>query len=104
MTSPTSTTSTSTRTERRDRLGRRIGYNWWREYIMSAYSPAREQWEIDFDSGANATYRPGIIADAQRKTRRGGRNEVTDFVAANPPPTLKDYLLANAGMKDRLDT
>lgn len=100
----TSTTSTSRTSERRDKLGRRIGYNWWREFIMEMYSPAREQWEVAFDLGANATYRPGIIAEAQRKTRRGGRNEVTDFVADNPPPTLKAYLLANAGMKGRIDS
>lgn len=70
---------------------------------MSIYSPAREQWEIDFDLHANATYRPGIIERERRKTRRGGRNEVTDFVAAHPPPTLKAFLLAYAGMSGKDD-
>lgn len=89
--------------DRRDKLGRRIGYNWWREFIMSQYIPAREQWEIDFDLKANTTYYPGVIAVEQRRERRGGRREVTDFIAAHPPPTLKDFLLAHAGMRERQD-
>lgn len=68
---------------------------------MSIYSPARDQWEVQFDLQANCTYHPGIIEREARKTRRGGRNEVTDFVSRNPPPTLRDYLEANAGMNTR---
>lgn len=92
---------TSTRTERRDKIGRRIGHNWWREFIMSQYHPARENWEVQFDLQANETYYPGVIAKRLRDTRRGGVNEVTDFVSANPPPTLQQYLLEYRGMKDR---
>lgn len=83
---------------RLDKRGRRIGYNWWREYIMEMYSPARQQWEADFEAATNQTYRPGIIAVERRAERRGGRREVTDFIETNYPPTLKEYLLANAGM------
>jgi hypothetical protein len=87
----------TTRTERRDRLGRRIGYNWWREYIMEAYSPARQVWENDFETATNMTYAPGIIAAERRRERRGGRREATDFLYENHPPTLKAFLLAEAG-------
>lgn len=68
---------------------------------MDSYGPARDRWEVQMDLEASTTYRPGIIAREKRKARRGGRNEVTDFIAAHPPPTLKEFLLAHAGMKDR---
>ncbi len=67
---------------------------------MSAYSPARTVWENEFEAACNMTYSPGIISREQRRERRGGRREVTDFVRDNPPPTLKDFLLNLAGMYD----
>lgn len=88
-------------TVRRDRRGRRIGYNWWREFVMAAYSPAREAWEQAFEEATHQSYRPGIIAESRRETRRGGRNEVMDFVTEHPPPTLKAFLTEYAGMSDR---
>lgn len=86
---------------RQDKRGRRIGYNWWREFIMEQYAPAREQWVTDFEQ-TNQSYYPGVIAVERRRERRGGRREVTDWLEANPPPTLKMYLLEYAGMKDRM--
>ena len=88
---------TAMRTERRDKRGRRIGYNWWREYTCSIYHPARTQWEVDFED-TYYSYYPGIIEVERRRERRGGRREVTDWLEDNPPPTLKAYLLANAGI------
>ena len=86
--------------ERRDKRGRRIGYNWWREFVMAAYSPAREAWEQQFEAATHTTYSAGCINDARRETRRGGRNEVTDFVTEHPPPTLKAFLVEYAGSAD----
>lgn len=77
---------------RRDRLGRRIGANWWREYVTGVYRDAREQWLVQFDLQTNHTYRPGIIAAERRKERRGGRREVTDWLDDNPPPTFRAFL------------
>lgn len=68
---------------------------------MEQYHAARTDWLVRFDLEANTTYYPGVIEVERRKTRRGGRNEVTDFVAAHPPPTLKQFLLAHAGLKDQ---
>lgn len=70
------------------------------------YIYAREKWERDFETATSMTYRPGIIAREARKAngprgkRRGvqgivpggGRNEVTDFVAENPPPMWRYWL------------
>lgn len=82
---------------RRDRLGRRIGRNWWREYVTGLYHPARHTWESRFEAETNQTYRYGVIAVERRRERRGGRREITDFVAAHPPPTFKQFLVALAG-------
>lgn len=70
---------------------------------MTAYSPARITWENEFEAACNMTYAPGIISRAQRRERRGGRNEVMDFVRDNPPPTLKEFLIELAGMYDTPD-
>jgi len=86
---------------RLDKRGRKIGYNWWREWIMSQYHPVRDHWEVQFDLQANCTYRPGIIERHKRKARRGGHTEVTDFVSRNPPPTLRQFLEEHAGIHTR---
>lgn len=75
--------------------------------LLVEYLYAREQWEYQFESETGYTYRPGIIAREARKARGargkrrgvqppqigGGRNEVTDFVAENPPPMFKEWLV-----------
>lgn len=68
------------------------GRHWWRELVMAAYFEARNQWEIRFDLETNQTYRPGVIAREKHRERRGGRREVTDFLEANPPPRLADFM------------
>lgn len=56
------------------------------------YVYAREKWERDFETATNKTYRPGIIARERAKTKRGGRNEVCDFVDEHPPPMWRYWL------------
>lgn len=86
-------------TERRDRLGRRIGRNWWREFVTGTYRDARDHWESRFEEHTNQTWRHGLIAAERRRARRGGRREVTDFVDMWPPPTFKRYLIGLAGSR-----
>lgn len=62
--------------------------------LLTEYRAAREQWEIEFDLACNQTYYPGIIEVERRKERRGGRREVTDYIADFPPPIFKDWLTA----------
>lgn len=78
--------------ERRDKLGRRIGRNWWREYVTGLHRDARDAWLVQFDLECNASYRPGIIASERRKERRGGRREVTDWLEDHPAPTFRQFL------------
>jgi hypothetical protein len=63
-----------------------------REALLEEYRAARDQWEINFDLTTGYTYRPGIIAEARAKSRRGGRNEVCDYVDEHPPPVLSEWL------------
>jgi hypothetical protein len=60
--------------------------------LMIEYHYTREQWEIAFERETGYTYEPGIIAREKQKERRGGRREVTDFIADNPPPVFSDWL------------
>lgn len=60
--------------------------------LLEEYRCAREQWEINFDLKANQTYYPGIIEVERRKSRRGGRNEVCDYVDEFPPPLFGEWL------------
>jgi hypothetical protein len=69
----------------------------WREYVTTTYWHARDQWETMLDLEASTTWRPGLITREQRRARRGGRREVTDFIEKHPPPTFRDHLVAQAG-------
>lgn len=66
---------------RRDRRGRRIGYNWWRTYNCDLLLDATLVWE----------------RDAERVTL-GYETEMVEYKRDNPMPTLKAFLLANKGM------
>lgn len=63
---------------RRDKLGRRIGYNWWREYNMTAFNAA--------------------LFHVESHREDNHQMEPEEFAAAYPLPQLKQFLLANAGM------
>lgn len=62
------------------------------EELLAEYRAARDQWEIEFDLQTGHTYRPGVIEQWRRKAKRGGRNEVCDYVDENPPPVLAEWL------------
>lgn len=65
-------------TVRRDKRGRRIGYNWWREYNME-----------QFDS---------LYFHVEANREANHQMEPDEFKAAYPLPRLKDLLISNAGM------
>lgn len=65
--------------------------------LVESYRDGRRAWEDEFEDTTGTTYRPGIIEEQRRAERRGGRNEVGDFIEAHPPPTFRDWLEANAG-------
>lgn len=66
--------------ERRDRLGRRIGRNWWREYNCDLLGWAREAW------------------DRQAEAATGGyATELDQYKVEHPMPTLKEFLISNKG-------
>lgn len=68
---------------RRDRLGRRIGYNWWREYNYELWLAATQVWEQQVEEVA-----------------LGYDTEIAEYELLHPRPTLKQFLLANKGMTD----
>lgn len=67
------------------------------EALVAEYRDARFAWEDLFEASTGETYRPGIIAEQREASRRGGRNEVTDFVESTPPITFRAWLEGNAG-------
>lgn len=66
---------------KRDKRGRRIGYNWWREYNCALLLDATLTWERDCEVAAV-----------------GYATEIKEYAATYPRPNLKEFLLANAGM------
>lgn len=64
----------------------------WRAHVTQVYRDARHAWEAVFEATTHRTWEPGLIARERRRERRGGRREVTDFIAAHPPPTLRATL------------
>lgn len=60
--------------------------------LIEEYRAVREQWEIRFDLETNQSYYPGVIEVEQRRERRGGRREVTDWLEENPPPVFREWL------------
>lgn len=73
----------------------RKGCNPWHARLVGEYRDARDAWEQAFEVGTASTYRLGIIGEARRATRRGGRNEVVDFVDSSPPVVFRDWLIAH---------
>jgi hypothetical protein len=67
--------------ERRDKRGRRIGYNWWREYNCAILLDASLTWERQCEEVAI-----------------GYPTEIAEYAAEHPRPTLKAFLIANRGM------
>lgn len=66
---------------RRDRLGRRIGRNWWREYNVGILLDASLTWERQCEQVA-----------------LGYPTETAEYAEVHPRPTLKAFLIHNKGM------
>jgi len=67
--------------ERRDKRGRRIGRNWWREWIVDQLYCADHAWWLKREEEAI-----------------GYETEMKIFAEGNPRPTLKAFLIGHAGM------
>lgn len=74
------TSRTSTTSDRRDKLGRRIGYNWWREFIWGEWRCAYDAWHLAMENEA-------IGYETERREYRHN----------NPSPKFKDFLIEHAG-------
>ena len=68
---------------RRDKRGRRIGFNWWREYVTEAWRCADHAWWLDAEAVAI-----------------GYTTELAEYRQAHPRPTLKMFLVGLAGTRD----
>jgi len=66
---------------RLDKRGRRIGRNWWREYITDMLSCADHAWWLDREAHCV-----------------GYATEEAEYQELHPRPTLKDFLIRNRGM------
>jgi len=81
--------------ERRDKRGRRIGYNWWREMNVTQWSDADLAWQALRESGdpihsdrvPGATYSTAYYQLSDR-----------EFRLLRPRPLFKDFLITNKGM------
>ena len=81
--------------ERRDRLGRRIGRNWWREFIMDQWSSEDAAWHRLRSSGAHI--HTDVVPGADYDTGFHQLSE-DEFKMIRPRPTLKGHLIRNAGL------
>jgi len=70
--------------ERRDKRGRRIGHNWWREFITAEFYAADHAWWLE-----------------RERVALGYTTEMREFAASHPRPTLKGFMLAHAGIYTR---
>lgn len=68
--------------ERRDRRGRRIGRNWWREWNVDSLRAADHAWWMDREAVAI-----------------GYETEQAEYATEHPRPTLKAFLIGNAGQR-----
>src|SRR5690349_991135 len=81
----------SPRSGRRDSLGRRIGYNWWREYVHDIWYAADARWREERDQECvgypadEALY--GLYGESRDTPRR---------------PTFKQCLIESSGLADSL--
>jgi hypothetical protein len=86
--------------ERRDKRGRRIGYNWWREYITDLLWHAEQAWQALRESGT--AIGTTAIAGADFDTAYYQLSEA-EFRQLHPRPTLKQLLIEHAGMAERYE-
>lgn len=67
--------------QRRDKRGRRIGCNWWRDHVTDLLHYAAAAWERECEAVA-----------------LGYDTETAEYAAEHPRPTLKQVLLGHKGM------
>jgi hypothetical protein len=65
---------------KRDKLGRRIGHNWWREFIMGHLTAASQVWWLEAETASN-----------------GWATELAEFHSLHPKPQLKVFLVGLKG-------
>ena len=80
---------------RLDRRGRRIGRNWWREWITAELHTAEAEWQRKRESGE--PIHTDAVPGATYDTAYYQLSEA-EYRLIFPRPTLKDFLVANAGM------
>lgn len=80
---------------RLDKRGRKIGSNWWREYICDQLSSAEAHWQSLRESGESI--HSGTVAGATYDTAYYQLSD-REFKMIHPRPTLKDFLIQNKGM------
>lgn len=80
---------------RRDRRGRRIGHNWWREYNCAILAEAEAVWQALKESGE--AIMTTSVAGAEYTTGYYQLSEA-EYRQIRPRPTLKSFLIANAGL------
>lgn len=62
--------------EKRDKRGRRIGYNWWRSYIVDSWFFADHAWKL-----------------AREAETMGYATENKQYEEDHPRPTLKTFMI-----------
>lgn len=67
---------------RRDRLGRRIGRNWWRELVCDHLGCAAAAWELEAEAAS-----------------RGWATELEEYRQLHPRPQLKVFLVGLSGTR-----
>ena len=65
---------------RRDRIGRRIGHNWWREHVWEQWHCAYHAWWLQAEAVA-------LGYDA----------ELREYKLVHPTPTFKQFLVELSG-------
>ena len=83
-------------TDRRDKRGRRIGYNWWREMNVTQFRDADYAWHSLRESGL--AIHSGSVAGAGYNNAYYQLSE-EEFRELHPRPTLKELLIGNTGMR-----
>lgn len=64
---------------RRDKLGRRIGRNWWREYVTDLWRCADQAWWLAREAACN-----------------GWATEEREWTESHPRPLFRDFLTSEA--------
>lgn len=82
--------------ERRDKRGRRIGRNWWREMNCEMLQHSEDAWQSMRFSGLPAY---GVAGAAHSGAAMYQLSEA-EFRELHPRPTLKAFLIGNKGMAD----